>query len=79
VRAGPGGRHAVRLTRGQVRGAREAGDVRRPRRCDRGLLAADVIRDAADAIAESWLRIDSSSVSSTTASAKLASTVINGE
>ena len=37
------------------------------------------MRDAAEAIAESWLRIDSSSVSSTTASAKLDSTIISGE
>ena len=41
--------------------------------------AAHVIREAAEAIAESWLRIDSSSVSSTTASAKVDSTTISGE
>ncbi len=41
--------------------------------------AAQVIRDAAEAIAESWLRIDSSSVSSSTASAKVDSTTISGE
>ena len=43
------------------------------------LPAAQVIRDAADAIAESWLRIDSSTVSRSTASANVDSTVINGE
>ena len=41
--------------------------------------AAQVIREAADAIAESWLRIESSSVSSSTASAKVDSTTISGE
>ena len=41
--------------------------------------AAHVIREAAEAIAESWLRTDSSSVSSSTASAKVDSTTISGE
>ena len=41
--------------------------------------AAQVIREAAEAIAESWLRIDSSTVSSTTASANVDSTTISGE
>jgi hypothetical protein len=41
--------------------------------------AAQVIRDAADAIAESWLRTESSTVSSSTASANVDSTVIRGE
>ena len=40
--------------------------------------AASVIRDAAEAIAVSWLKIDSSTVSSTTASAKVDSTTISG-
>jgi hypothetical protein len=38
-----------------------------------------VIREAADAIAVSWLRIDSTSVSRTTASANDASTTSTGE
>ena len=41
--------------------------------------AAQVIREPAEAIAESWLRIESSNVSSTTASAKEASTTMRGE
>jgi hypothetical protein len=36
--------------------------------------AADVIRDAAEAMAESWLSTERITVSSSTASAKLAST-----
>ena len=42
-------------------------------------FAAQVIRLAAEAIAESWLRIESRSVSSTTASANVDSTIISGE
>src|SRR5512139_75045 len=38
-----------------------------------------VIREAAEAIAESWLRIDSSRVSNRTASANVDSTTISGE
>ena len=38
VRGGARGRHAVALAGGQVGGGREAGDVRRPRRRDGGLL-----------------------------------------
>lgn len=41
--------------------------------------AAAVIREAAAAIAESWLRIDRMTVSRITASAKLPSTVSSGE
>ena len=41
--------------------------------------AAVVIREAAEAIALSWLRIDNTRVSSTTASAKLPSTTSTGE
>ena len=41
--------------------------------------AAFTIRDAAEAIAESWLRMASTSVSSTTASANGASTTRIGE
>src|SRR5680860_398133 len=41
--------------------------------------AAQVIRDAADATAESWLRIESSIVSRSTASANVDSTVSSGE
>ena len=41
--------------------------------------AAFTIRDAADAIAESWLRMARASVSSTTASANGASTTRIGE
>ncbi len=41
--------------------------------------AAHVIREAADAIAESWLRIESSTVSSSTASANVDSTLSSGE
>ena len=41
--------------------------------------AATAIREAAEAIAESWLRMDSTTVSSSTASAKLPSTRRIGE
>jgi hypothetical protein len=41
--------------------------------------AAVTIREAADAIAQSWFRTDSTSVSSTTASANGASTTRIGE
>jgi hypothetical protein len=41
--------------------------------------AAEVIREAAEAIALSWLRIDNTSVSRTTASAKVPSTTSTGE
>ena len=41
--------------------------------------AAATIRAAAEAMAESWLRIDSSTVSSRTASPKAASTVRMGD
>lgn len=41
--------------------------------------AAEVIREAAAAIAESWLRIERITVSRITASAKLPSTVSSGE
>lgn len=40
---------------------------------------AEAIREAAAAIAESWLRIDSTTVSSSTHSAKLPSTRRTGE
>ncbi|OIQ69765.1 hypothetical protein GALL_486300 [mine drainage metagenome] len=41
--------------------------------------AAPVIREAADAIAESWLRIDRATVSRSTASAKVPSTTMTGD
>ena len=41
--------------------------------------AADVIRDAAEAIAVSWLKTHSSQVSSSTASANVDSTTSTGE
>jgi hypothetical protein len=41
--------------------------------------AAFTIREAAEAIAQSWLRIDSVIVSSTTASANVPSTTMMGE
>ena len=41
--------------------------------------AAPTIRAAADATAVSWLKIESANVSSTTASAKVPSTVSTGE
>ena len=71
VRAGAAGRHAPALAGPQVGGAVEARDVRRPGARHRGLLVGaarahldaraarrrpSVIRDAAEAIAESWLK-----------------------
>ena len=75
-------RDAVAASGLEVRRGREPGEVRRPRRGDRRLLVGaprphlddrppgrprTTMRAAAEAIAQSWLRIDSTSVSSTTA------------